>query len=97
MLEWNILQDDNGMLGRILFQQVLEVRGAGAQNHLVGLGVLTLGGDGHVAEGLLVSEVFEGRHHVGLEVVPSQAKLLLITGHCEVFLVRGLTGTANRN
>ena len=44
----------------------------------MGLGVLTLGGDGHVAEGLLVSEVFEGGHHVGLEVVPSQAELLLI-------------------
>ena len=36
------LQNNDGMLGRILFQQVFEVRGAGAQNHLVGLGVLAL-------------------------------------------------------
>ena len=50
MLEWNILQDDNGMFGRILFQQVLEVRTAGAENHLVGLGMLTLGGDGNVTK-----------------------------------------------
>ena len=36
------LQNDDRMFCRILFQQVLEVRGAGAQNHLVGLGVLAL-------------------------------------------------------
>ena len=30
------------MFCRILIQQVFEVRGAGAQNHLVGLGVLAL-------------------------------------------------------
>ena len=36
------LQNDDRMFGRILFQQVFEIRGAGAQNHLVGLGVLAL-------------------------------------------------------
>ena len=36
------LQNDDRMFCRILFQQVFEVRGAGAQNHLVGLGVLAL-------------------------------------------------------
>ena len=36
------LQNNDRMFCRILFQQVLEVRGAGAQNHLVGLGVLAL-------------------------------------------------------
>ena len=66
------------MLGRILLQQVLEVWATGTENHLVSLGVLALSGDGHVAEGLLISEVLEGRHHVGLEVVPSQTKLLLV-------------------
>ena len=36
------LQDDNGMLGGVLIQQVLEVGGAGAQDHLVGFGMLAL-------------------------------------------------------
>ena len=36
------LQDDDGMLGGVLIQQVLEVGGAGAQDHLVGFGVLAL-------------------------------------------------------
>ena len=36
------LQNDDRMFCRILFQQVFEIRGAGAQNHLVGLGVLAL-------------------------------------------------------
>ena len=36
------LQDDNGMLGGVLIQQVLEVGGAGAQDHLVGFGMLPL-------------------------------------------------------
>ena len=66
------------MLGRILLQQVLEVWATGTENHLVSLGVLALSGDGHVAEGLLVPQVLEGGHHVGLEVVPSQTELLLV-------------------
>ena len=36
------LQDDDGMLGGVLIQQVLEVGGAGAQDHLVGFGMLAL-------------------------------------------------------
>ena len=36
------LQDDDGMLGGVLIQQVLEVGGAGAEDHLVGFGVLAL-------------------------------------------------------
>ena len=59
MLEWNIFEDDDWMFGRILFQQVLEVGTAGTEDHLVGLGVLSLGGDGDVTEGLLVSQMLE--------------------------------------
>ena len=90
------LQNNDGMLGRILFQQVFEVRGAGAQNHLVGLGVLALmislhalqhatgnkgylGGNGDVAEALLISQVLERGDHVGLEVVPAKAELLVVS------------------
>ena len=36
------LQDDDGMLRGVLIQQVLEVGGAGAQDHLVGFGMLAL-------------------------------------------------------
>ena len=50
---------------------------AGAEDHLVSLGVLTLGGDGDVTEGLLVSEVLERGHHVGLEVIPTETELLV--------------------
>ena len=41
--ERHVLQDDDGVLGRVLLQQVLEVGRAGAQDHLVGLSVLALG------------------------------------------------------
>jgi len=78
VLERNILQNDDGVFCWILFQKCLEVGAAGRQNHLVGLGALPVAGDGHIRERLLVPEVLEAGHHVGLEVVPSQAKLLLI-------------------
>jgi len=77
--EWHVLQNNDRMFGRILFQQVFEVRGAGAQNHLVGLGVLALGGNGDVAEALLISQVLERGDHVGLEVVPAEAELLVVS------------------
>ena len=56
----------------------LEVGAAGRQDHLVGLGALTVTGNGHIRERLLVPEVLEAGHHVGLEVVPSEAELLLV-------------------
>ena len=37
----------------------LEVRGAGRQDHLVSLGALSVAGNCHVREGLLVPEVLE--------------------------------------
>ena len=33
----------------------------------------------HIAEALLISEVFEGGDHVGLEVVPAEAELLVVS------------------
>ena len=78
MLEGDVLQDDDGMLGRVLLQQSLEVGTAGGEDHLVSLRALAVAGDRHVTERLLVSEVLEGGHHVGLEVVPSQTELLLV-------------------
>ena len=44
----------------------------------MGLGALTVTGNGHIRERLLVPEVLEAGHHVGLEVVPSEAELLLV-------------------
>ena len=78
MLERNILEYYYGMFGWILFQQVLEIWATRAQNHLVCLGVLTLGSDCNVTETLLVSQVFEGCDHVRLEIVPTEAELLVI-------------------
>ena len=42
------------------------------------LGALTVTGNCNVSEGLFVPEMLEGGDHVGLEVVPSQAELLLV-------------------
>ena len=44
----------------------------------MGLGALPVTGDGHIRERLLVPQVLEAGHHVGLEVVPSEAELLLV-------------------
>ena len=44
------------------------------------LGVLALSGDGDVTERLLVPQVFEGRHHVGLEIVPAETELITVSG-----------------
>ena len=100
MGEWHVLEDDDGVLGWVLLQQVLEVWRTGAENHLVSLGVLTLSGCnqrscyqkkaskdewilayGHVTERLFISQMFERGHHVGLEVIPPQTKLLIISRH----------------
>ena len=52
----------------------------------MGLGALAVTGEGHVTEGLLVPQVLEGGYHVGLEVVPAQAELLLIVHYDLCFL-----------
>merc|ERR1719348_968266 len=74
----HVLEDDDGVLGRVLLQQSLEVGAASREDHLVSLAALPLTGNGHVCEGLLIPQVLEGGHHVGLEVIPPQAELLLI-------------------
>ena len=43
--EGNVLQDDDGVLGGVLLQKVLEVGRTGTENHLVSLGVLALNMD----------------------------------------------------
>ena len=78
LLEGDVLEDDDWVLGGVLLQQSLEVGAAGGQDHLVGLAALAVRGDRDVREGLLVPEVLEAGDHVGLEVVPSQAELLLV-------------------
>ena len=66
------------MLCGILLQQDLEVGGACREDHLVCIAALTIRGDGHIGEGFLVPQMLEAGYHVGLEIVPSQAELLLI-------------------
>ena len=46
------------------------------------LAALTIRRNRHICERLLVPEVLEAGDHVGLEVVPSQAELLLIVHPC---------------
>ena len=41
-LEWNILENDDGVLGGVLLQEGLEVRRASRQDHLVGLARLAI-------------------------------------------------------
>ena len=91
MGEGDVFEDDDGMLGGVLLQQSLEVGAAGGQDHLVSLAALAVAGNGHVTEGLLISQVLEGGHHVGLEVVPSQTELLLIVHLLVVKYRRGLS------
>ena len=67
------------MLGRVLLQQGLEVGRASRQDHLVGFARLTVTCQSNIGERLLLAKVLEGRDHVGLEVIPSEAELLLVT------------------
>ena len=90
----DVLQDDNGMLGGVLLQKVLEVWRACTEDHLVCLGMLTLvkqkhqhkkhglkylSSNGDVTEAFFVPQMFEGCDHVSLEVIPPQAELLVIS------------------
>lgn len=60
------------------FQQSLEVWTACRQDHLVGLASLSIACEGDISEAALCPQVLEAGDNVRLEVVPSQAKLLLI-------------------
>ena len=42
-----------------------------------------LGCNGHIAEALFISKVFEGGNHVGLEIIPAKAELLIVSHHEE--------------
>ena len=53
-----------------------EVCAAGAENHLVGLETLALGGQGDVDEVFLLEQVLEGGGERELVVVPLQAELV---------------------
>lgn len=59
-------------------QKALEIRTARGQHHLVRLARLSLAGERHVGEALLVPQVPERRHHVALEIVPFEEELLLV-------------------
>jgi len=87
MLEGHVLQDDDGVLCGVLLQQGLKVGRAGGEDHLVRLARLAVAGQRHVGEALLVAQVLEGTDHVGLEVIPAEAKLLLVAGHLAGFRV----------
>ena len=76
----DVLEEDNWMLVRCVVEHALEVGGAGREDHLVGLQVEPIAGDGDIDEGLMVEEVFKDGEKVVLVVVPSQAVLLRLRG-----------------
>jgi len=44
---------------------------------------LTIASQCHIREAFLISQMFERWHHVWLEVIPFEKKLLLLSCHCE--------------
>ena len=51
------------------------------------LSALTITSKGHICEGLFIPQMFERGHHVRLEVIPSETKLLLVIhSNIQVFL-----------
>ncbi len=79
MQKGHVFQDDDRVFGRVVLEQGLEVRGASGEDHLVCLARLAVTGQGDVGERLLVAQVLERRHHVRLEVIPAEAKLLILS------------------
>jgi hypothetical protein len=84
VLEGDVFEDDDWVLGWVLLEKSFEVGRARREDHFVGSGPafarLSIARERDVREGLLVAQVLEGRDHVGLEVVPSQTELLLVSG-----------------
>ena len=78
MLKWDIFQNDDRVFGWVFFEQGFEVWGAGRQDHLVSFGALAVTGESYVTKRLFIPQMFEGGHHVGLEIIPAETKLLLI-------------------
>ena len=76
----DVLEEDNWMLVWCVVEHALEVGGAGGEDHLVGLQVEPVAGDGDINEGLMVEEVFKDGEEVVLVVVPPQAVLLRLRG-----------------
>ena len=78
----DILQEDNWMLVWSVVEHALEVGGACREDHLVGLQVEPVAGDGDIDEGLMVEEIFKDGEKIVLVVVPAQTVLLRLgSGH----------------
>jgi hypothetical protein len=79
----NVTQEDDWVSVGSVVEHRLEIGGASGQDHLVGLELKTVTGEGDVDKGFMVQEVFEDTQEVVLVVVPPEAILLrhLIAGH----------------
>ena len=62
------------MVAIVLHEQLLEVVGAGREDHLVTLDGAAVAGQGHVAEGLDLEKLAKDGEEVGLVVVPAQTE-----------------------
>lgn len=92
MIEWDVFENDDRMFAWILFEKSLEVWTACWQNHLMSFACLTVTSQcnlqevcwimvitnisTYICEAFFISQVFEWWHHVVLEVIPFQEKLL---------------------
>ena len=69
------------MRGGVLLEESLEGDGAGGEDDLVGLDLLSVTGDGHVHEVIFISQILEGALDALLEVIPPKAELLIGRTH----------------
>ena len=76
LLVLDVLEEDDGVLARVLHEELLEVGAACREDHLVAFDGGAVAGQGHVAEGLGLQQVVQDRQQVVPVVVPSQAKHL---------------------
>jgi len=79
MVEWNVFQDNDRMLRRVILQECLKVRRASRQNHFVCFASLSITSQSHISETSFSAKMFEACNNVGLEIIPTQAELLLFS------------------
>lgn len=73
---FDVFEDDDRVLARIVEKQRLEVRAAGRKHHLVGLDRVAVAGQGDIHEGLALEKLVEDIGEVALVIVPAQTELL---------------------
>ena len=76
----DIFEKDNWVLVRSVVEHGLKVRGAGRQDHLVGLQVQSVAGDRDIHESFMIEKILEDGKEIVLVVIPAETVLLWLTG-----------------